>query len=278
MEKTLEIKINEECFIILYNVKQKNTSILCYRELDTNGNLLEAIDYKDVVLCGNSQPYFDGKKVVWLGYNQDECVNLQLEAGGIDRWYNDNLKSKQTKVCLYSIPYGKIPIEQMDKEKDEITIKEGESYTLAPVLIPNLLEHLADIVWRCGDEQTATVKNGVLIGGFYGKTTLVGTLGNKKVQYEVEVKYDANNKPLGQVQLKTKSLKGNQLQFQWQPVKGAYGYEIYKRQKNGTYKKIKTLNERTTKCTVQRQKTDKKYSYKIRAYGMKANGQMKYSK
>lgn len=272
------IKIDEERFIILYGVKQKDDYILCYRELDNNGNLIEAVDYKDVVLCGNSQPYFDGKRIFWLGYNRDECVNLQLEAGGLDRWYSNNPKSKQTKVFLYSIPYGKIPIEQMDKEKDEITIKEGESYTLAPVLTPNLPEHLADIVWRSGDEQTAIVKNGVLTGGFYGKTTLVGTLGNKKIQYDVEVQYDANNKPLGQIQLKTKSLKGNKFQFEWKPVKGAYGYEIYKRQKNGTYKKIKTLNARITKCTVQRQKTDKKYSYKIRAYGMKADGQMKYSK
>lgn len=254
------IKVNEERFIILYGVKQKDTYILCYRELDNNGNVLEAIDYKDVALIGNSQPLFDGKRIFWLGYDRERS------------W------EEKVKVLLHSIPYGKIPIEQMDKEKDEITIKEGESYTLAPALTPNLPEHLADIVWRSEDEQTATVKNGILTGGFYGKTTLVGTLGNKKIQYDVEVQYDANNKPLGQIQLKTKSLKGNQFQFEWKPVKGAYGYEIYKRQKNGTYKKIKTLNARTTKCVVQRQKTDKKYSYKIRAYGMKANGQMKYSK
>jgi hypothetical protein len=71
-------------------------------------------------------------------------------------------------------------------------------------------------------------------------------------------------KPAG---VKAASSTKNQVKVSWNKVSGASGYEIYRKEKNGEYKKIKTItNGSTVTYTDKSAKSGKTYTYKIRAY------------
>lgn len=97
------IKVNEERFVVLYSVWTVKDSVLCYRELDVNGNILEAVDYKGVSLEGNSQPFFDGKNIYWLGCWDSEWENR-----------------------IHSIPYGTDAIKKIEQEQKNMKTKKSK--------------------------------------------------------------------------------------------------------------------------------------------------------
>ncbi|MDO5520206.1 MAG: PQQ-binding-like beta-propeller repeat protein [bacterium] len=67
---------------------------------------------------------------------------------------------------------------------------------------------------------------------------------------------------------KAKAASRTKVTLNWNKVSYASGYEIYQStKKNGTYKKVATINKaKTTKKTVSKLKRNKTYYYKVRAY------------
>lgn len=67
--------------------------------------------------------------------------------------------------------------------------------------------------------------------------------------------------------LKVKNVKKKSVKITWKKVTGATGYKVYRKQKNGKYKLVKTIKKNSTvKYINKKLKKNKKYYYKVRAY------------
>lgn len=71
--------------------------------------------------------------------------------------------------------------------------------------------------------------------------------------------------------------KARQVTISWDKVNKATGYEVYRAEKNGTYKKVATIKyAKTTKWIDKKVKKGYTYKYKVRAYS-KVKGKTYYS-
>ena len=68
--------------------------------------------------------------------------------------------------------------------------------------------------------------------------------------------------------VKVTSPKTGQVKVKWKGLASASGYEVYRStSKNGKYKKVKTINKRSTVTYVNKKlKSNKTYYYKVRAF------------
>lgn len=76
--------------------------------------------------------------------------------------------------------------------------------------------------------------------------------------------------------LKGKEKSYNQISLSWKKVSGATGYQIYRKDSSGQYKKAGTVSWEKTSFTDGAVEPEISYTYKVRAYSM-VNGTVKYS-
>ena len=67
------------------------------------------------------------------------------------------------------------------------------------------------------------------------------------------------------------------VEVSWSKIKGAKGYRIYKKNKNGKYKLLKTVNAKSTSVFIKRGKDVNIGTYYVRAYKV-VKGKKVYSK
>lgn len=81
------------------------------------------------------------------------------------------------------------------------------------------------------------------------------------------------------VELNSVTIKKNKAYLSWSGSENADGYVVYRKiGKNGTYKRIKTINSGdTTKCSNSKLKKGKKYYYKVKAFCLNPDGKKIYT-
>ena len=103
----------------------------------------------------------------------------------------------------------------------------------------------------------------------------------KSIQLSLTIQQRIQNpgaQKLSSTKVKMKASAYRTIQLKWNKVEGASGYEIYRAtSKNGTYQKIKTINNGNTVTFKNKKlKFNKKYYYKVRAF-KKAGADTEYS-
>lgn len=260
------VKISDERLVIMYEKKDKDGNYtLCYREIDENGNILQSRNYEGVALRTNSQPIFDGKDIVWIGKNP-------------------NSKGQEWKKrYLYRIPYEGFEYQFFTIKEENLTVQEKESKKLN--LITQGAVNKSKIVWTSSNKKIATVKNGKITGVSKGKATITAQIGTLKAYCDIVVKKSSkpvkNNKPIDWTVFSVKfgQIEESEVDISWNKLNGVSGYELYVRKKGEKkYKKLKTLDYKTTSYEHTGLTFGTTYYYKMRAYGIKKDGSKKYSK
>ncbi|MGN0465790.1 MAG: YDG domain-containing protein [Lachnospiraceae bacterium] len=121
-------------------------------------------------------------------------------------------------------------------------------------------------------DYTVSYKNNTNIG--FGTVTVSGT-GNYTGTLTAEISISPAKPSLSGFGKVTSGLTVN-----WSKVAGATGYEIYRSQNGGTYKKVKTITSGTTKSWTDTgaTKNGAKYSYQVLAYAKVGSRTIKGSK
>lgn len=161
------IKINDEKFVVLANVFEdinyKKQKILLFREYDINGNLLNALNYKNVSLLTNSQPIFDGKNIYYLGKTD---------------YYS--------KIYLHKIPYIKDKAHKIKFSNKKLNLKKGKKYKIKINIEPSLSKK--NIAYYSSNNKIAKIKNGIIYANRVGKVTITAKYGDKIDKCVVEIK------------------------------------------------------------------------------------------
>ena len=256
------IKINGERSVLLYDTHEKNGEYtLCYRELDNNGAVVMSQNYKGISLRTNSQPFFDGKNIVWVGVQ-----------------YKDRYQEKPD-VSLYKIPYGGVNDTSVEVKESAVTLKEGSSKQLT--LTTDSVEDKNNVVWTSSDSSVVRVKDGKLTALSKGQAVITAQMGKEKDLCTVTVNALKSNKKLNNPKLNVIQNQNNEINtatLSWKKVTGAEGYTIYvKTGKQKVYKKLATISSGKNSYLHKNLKFGETYSYKIRAYGTKTNGTKRHS-
>lgn len=142
-----------------------------------------------VTLTATVLPAGADAEVVWKSSNVDVAtvdengvvtgvapgnVIIMAEAGGI------------TDDCMVSVV--SVPVESISLDESDITIDEGQSWTLHATVMPESADNKS-IVWESSDENVAQVSgSGTVVGKRGGEAVITAKAGNKTAQCHVTVK------------------------------------------------------------------------------------------
>lgn len=157
--------------------------------LEVTPSVAEIEAGETVTLTATVLPAGADAEVVWKSSNVDVAtvdengvvtgvapgnVIIMAEAGGI------------TDDCMVSVV--SVPVESISLDESDITIDEGQSWTLHATVMPESADNKS-IVWESSDENVAQVSgSGTVVGKRGGEAVITAKAGNKTAQCHVTVK------------------------------------------------------------------------------------------
>ena len=256
------IPVSNERFVILYSEETANQkSILHYLLMDSSGNIVLSKSYKNVSIQTDSQPILWGHNITWVSGNYDNDA------------YNTS------HAFLYQIPVVTTPLTGIALDQTSITLDDGSSVKLNPVLTPSNSDDVADISWTSSNSGIASVSSdGTGQETGYGQAIITASVGDFQAQCQVTVKISQTDTPLSSPDLTISQTSADQMHLTWNKITGAKGYQIYYRTPAmSSYKRIATIKSAALSYDAS-VVPGQKYYFKVRAYGTNASGKTKYSK
>lgn len=256
------IPVSNDRFVILYSEETADQkSILHYLLMDSSGNIVLSKSYKNVSIQTDSQPILWGHNITWVSGNYDNDA------------YNTS------HAFLYQIPVVTTPLTGIALDQTSITLDDGNTVKLNPVLTPSNSDDVADISWTSSNSKIASVSSdGTVLGTGSGQAIITATVGDFQAQCQVTVKIPQTDTPLSRPDLTISQTSADQMHLTWNKITGAKGYQIYYRAPAmSSYKRIATIKSAALSYDAS-VVPGQKYYFKVRAYGTNASGKTKYSK
>lgn len=158
------------------------------------------------------------------------------------------------------------PVTGVTLNKNSKTLGVGKTYTLKATVKPKNAT-IKTVKWKSSDTSVAKVKKGVVTAVAPGTATITATTTNGKKTATCTIKVI----PAKMTFKSAKSYNYNTVKLTWNPVSGASGYMIYRKNSAGKYKLIANVAGTATSYKNKKLTTGKTYSYKIRAYTIVGN-------